>query len=137
MGHLSLGYFSYKLIQKHIKYDVNFLFLAIFSVLPDIDFLIPFVRHRGSTHSLSAILLLMLLNIIFTRLVPYVFAYSSHILIGDLFTAHGVRLLWPLSKEFFVISIPFLYGWNQLLLEFITFLVAILLIYITKDFKRV
>ncbi|MFC1803162.1 metal-dependent hydrolase [Thermoproteota archaeon] len=132
-----MAYFTYKLLQKFIKNDANFLFLAIFSMLPDVDFLIPFLRHRGSTHSLSAILFLLFFTIFFTRLVPYLAAFSSHILIGDLFTAYGVRLFWPLSKEFYVIPISFLGGWNQLLIEFTLFFFSILLFFYTQDYKRV
>jgi len=136
LGHLALGYISSKALQRYLKYDINILYLAIFSLLPDIDFLFQNIKHRGPTHSLSAILLLFVMAIISSRLIPYLIAFCSHI-IGDLITSQGVQLLWPIYKNNYKIPIPFLYGWNQLLIEFTLFILAMLLIYYFKDYKNI
>ncbi|MFD0591070.1 metal-dependent hydrolase [Paenibacillus sp. GCM10027627] len=61
---------------------------------------LPFVQHRGITHSLIAIVLLFgLFNTVLALPEALVWAlmaaYVSHILL-DMFTADGVELFWPL-----------------------------------------
>ena len=72
------------------------------SVLPDVDLLLRFLMHRGPTHSLITITVLMIPFFVAYRkqAIPYYAALLSHILIGDFFTG-GVELLWPLSHSWF------------------------------------
>ena len=58
--------------------------------------------HRGPTHSLITITILMIPFFVVYRkqAIPYYAALLSHILIGDFFTG-GVELLWPLSHSWF------------------------------------
>jgi membrane-bound metal-dependent hydrolase YbcI (DUF457 family) len=72
------------------------------SVLPDMDLLLRFLMHRGPTHSLVAITVLMIPFFVVygKQAIPYYAAMLSHILIGDYFTG-GIELLWPLSQGWF------------------------------------
>ena len=72
------------------------------SVLPDVDLLLPFIQHRGPTHSIITITLLMIPFFVVYRkkAIPYYAALLSHILIGDFFTG-GIELFWPLSNNMF------------------------------------
>jgi len=59
--------------------------------------------HRGPTHSVISITLLMIPFFIVYRkqAIPYYAALLSHVLIGDFFAAGGVQLFWPLSQNLF------------------------------------
>ena len=72
------------------------------SVLPDVDLLLPFIQHRGPTHSIITITFLMIPFFVVYRkkAIPYYAALLSHILIGDFFTG-GIELFWPLSNNMF------------------------------------
>jgi membrane-bound metal-dependent hydrolase YbcI (DUF457 family) len=88
------------------------IFLAI---LPDADLLWPLL-HRRVTHSLGAALVVFIIAIAVTRWVTgrvslrpaalCFLAYSSHLLLDWLGTdpnpPYGIRLLWPLSGEWFI-----------------------------------
>jgi membrane-bound metal-dependent hydrolase YbcI (DUF457 family) len=69
-------------------------------VLPDVDLLLRFIMHRGPTHSLIAITVLMFPFFVVYRkqAIPYYAALLSHILIGDFFTG-GNQLYWPISNS--------------------------------------
>ena len=81
---------------------VNLPLLLMASVLPDVDLLLRFLMHRGPTHSLVAITVLMIPFFVVYRkqAIPYYAAMLSHILIGDYFTG-GIELFWPLSQGWF------------------------------------
>jgi membrane-bound metal-dependent hydrolase YbcI (DUF457 family) len=72
------------------------------SVLPDVDLLFRFLMHRGPTHSIITITVLMipLFAIYRKKAIPYFAALLSHILIGDFFTG-GIEMLWPLTQGWF------------------------------------
>lgn len=95
-GHLALGYFAASLTGKVSYTRKRLLTVWFFSILPDVDLLLPFVRHRGATHSLVAILILVALSLYRRDMFPYTAAYASHILVGD-FVTGGSLLLWPLT----------------------------------------
>lgn len=56
LGHMALGYFAALLTRKTTGTQYSILPVWFFSMLPDIDLLLPFMSHRGATHSLAAIL---------------------------------------------------------------------------------
>jgi hypothetical protein len=97
-----LGYITGKGSSKLAKVKVNLPLLFAASVLPDVDLLMRFLMHRGPTHSLITITVLMIPFFIVYRkqAIPYYAALLSHILIGDFFTG-GVQLFWPLSQARF------------------------------------
>ena len=81
---------------------MNLPLLFATSVLPDVDLLLRFLMHRGPTHSLIILTLLMIPFFVVYRkqAIPYYAALLSHVLIGDLFTG-GIELFWPLSQGWF------------------------------------
>jgi membrane-bound metal-dependent hydrolase YbcI (DUF457 family) len=97
-----LGYIFGKASSKLPKVKINMPLLLAASVLPDVDLLLPFIQHRGPTHSIITITALMIPFFIVYRkkAIPYYAALLSHILIGDFFTG-GVELFWPLSNNMF------------------------------------
>ena len=58
--------------------------------------------HRGPTHSLLTITVLMIPFFVVYRkqAIPYYAAMLSHVLIGDYFTG-GIELFWPISHGWF------------------------------------
>lgn len=94
---------------------------AVSSLLPDIDHpnskfgrMVPFLSypisaifgHRGITHSLFAVVMMMVAMAVFGHsnwlIPPLVVGYLSH-LVGDTFTNSGAPLLWPNKNK---VSIP-------------------------------
>jgi len=100
LGHLALGYFAASLIGKATGIQYRLLPIWFFSMLPDVDLLLPFMSHRGATHSLAAMLALAAVSLFRRELLPYAASYASHILVGDLVTG-GSPLLWPLTDAVF------------------------------------
>jgi len=95
-----------------------------------------FLFHRGPTHSIVAITVLMIPFFIIYRKksIPYFAALLSHILIGDLFTG-GIELFWPLSQGWFGV---FNYESNGLpiaLTELLLFIVSLPLMYKMGDLQ--
>jgi hypothetical protein len=72
------------------------------SILPDVDLLLRFLIHRGPTHSLLTITVLIIPFFVIYRkqAIPYYAALLSHVLIGDYFTG-GIELLWPITQGWF------------------------------------
>jgi hypothetical protein len=101
VGHIALGYLFGKMISRLSKQELNIPAVLTFSLLPDVDLVVPWVLHRGPTHSLVFIATVSLLLIFWwkRRALPYIVALASHSLVGDVFTASGVQLLWPYSDE--------------------------------------
>jgi membrane-bound metal-dependent hydrolase YbcI (DUF457 family) len=97
-----LGYIFGKGSSKLAKVKVNLPLLLAASVLPDVDLILRFIMHRGPTHSIITITVLMIpfFAIYRKQAIPYYAALLSHILIGDFFTG-GIELLWPLSQHWF------------------------------------
>ena len=101
VGHVALGYLIRKALSRAAERDLNVTVIWTLSLLPDIDFIIPGLQHRGPTHSLIVALLFFAPIFIIgsRRTIPYLAALTTHSLIGDYITSGGVELLWPLSSE--------------------------------------
>ena len=131
-----MGYITGKGSSKLAKVKVNLPLLFAASVLPDVDLLMRFLMHRGPTHSLITITVLMIPFFVVYRkqAIPYYAALLSHILIGDFFT-NGVQLFWPLSKNLFgvlninVTSLP------NVIAELALFFITLPIIYKLGDLK--
>jgi membrane-bound metal-dependent hydrolase YbcI (DUF457 family) len=97
-----LGYLFGKGSAKLARVKVNLPLLLAASILPDIDLLLRFLMHRGPTHSVITITVLMIPFLIIYRkkAIPYFAAALSHVLVGDFFTG-GIELFWPLSQGWF------------------------------------
>lgn len=105
------------------------------SVLPDVDFLIPGMLHRGYTHSIIVITLLFLPFLLFRKrkiFFPYFTALTQHIL-ADLFSTGKLLLLWPITQRFYGYQIS-----TQLdvTFEWVLFIAYIILILYTGDLKQ-
>ena len=104
LGHLALGYFAASLTGKTTGIRYRLLYVWFFSMLPDVDLLLPFMSHRGATHSLAAMLALAAVSLFRRELLPYAASYASHIMVGDLVTG-GSPLLWPLTDAYFGVKL--------------------------------
>ncbi len=102
VGHFALGYLFGKGSSKLAHVKVNLPLLLAASVLPDVDLLLRFLMHRGPTHSILTITVLMVpfFVVYHKQAIPYYAALLTHILIGDFFTG-GIQLFWPLSQNWF------------------------------------
>ena len=134
LGHMALGYFSARATRSVTKGNYNLFLVWFISVSPDIDMLIPFLTHRGATHSLVAILIFAVPVLLLRRVwLPYVAALGSHALIGDLITGTkhtpGSMLLWPFTSSFIDIGVYLRMGsLIELGLELVLFILMILML---------
>lgn len=55
--------------------------------------------HRNITHSLIAIIGVVLLAMKYPLMIPVAFGYVMH-LVGDWLTVSGIKLFWPIRKSF-------------------------------------
>ena len=102
LGHMALGYFTGKITSKITKNETNIPLLWIFSMLPDIDILIPGFVHRGPTHSIIvATAIFTPIMIYYKKGISYYASLLSHSLIGDYITAYGCQLLWPINQTWY------------------------------------
>jgi len=92
--------------------------------------------HRGPTHSLITITVLMIPFFIVYRkqAIPYYAALLSHILIGDFFTG-GVELFWPMSQGWFGVLNIEVNGLTNVVAELGLFFVTLPIMYKLGDFQ--
>jgi membrane-bound metal-dependent hydrolase YbcI (DUF457 family) len=134
LGHMALGYFAARIIHRETLSGYNLLWLWAISFSPDIDIVIPFLTHRGPTHSLVVIMVFAIPIILLRReWLPYVASLGSHALIGDFITGStympGCMLFWPFSPSFFNIGSYLRMGsLFELGLELVLFAIMILML---------
>ena len=138
VGHTALGYLAAKITNRATKQNPNIPIIWTLSVLPDIDFLIPGIQHRGPTHSILLLLIAFTPLIIIKKekIAPYLAAALTHTLIGDLPTG-AVQLLWPLSTKW--IGYPMKICMKNPLeanIELLLFIILIATMIISKDYKH-
>ena len=107
------------------------------SILPDIDLIIPGLRHRGLTHSLIIQTIAFIPIFLYYKkqaAPPYV-AIIQHSLIGDYITNGGVQIFSPILSKSFVIGIP-LRSIENIIIESSSFLLAAILMILTKDLPK-
>jgi len=131
VGHLAVSNLLGKASSKLLNVDVNVPVLFFVSVLPDMDFIIPGLEHRGPTHSLIIFSLLFLPVLVAYRKVaiPYLLAVAQHSLIGDYLTG-GIQLFWPITTQCYGVEISSL---TNVSLEWIVFSASLTLMLGTKD----
>ena len=92
------------------------LWCACLAAIPDADLLLPFLGHRGATHSVAAAVLIFILAALVTGqvtrrvgwsiAVALAAAYATHLLLdwlgADPNPPSGLRLLWPFDDRFYV-----------------------------------
>jgi len=137
VGHISVAYLLTRGLKSSKWQSMNIPMVWAFSLLPDLDLLIPGVNHMGPTHSLLFAIAVLTFLILYKgkEAVPYFLAFASHIILGDLITNRRVQFLWPLSQRTYQIPLPFsrnpTFSTN---LELTLFGLFILVYIITKDY---
>lgn len=133
VGHLAAGYLTGRAAGKALKVTPNLSLLFLASVVPDIDILIPWLEHRGPTHSLILFIILFIPVLLLSgkKAVPYFIALAQHSLLGDYVTG-GAQLLWPLTNHVYGTGMDITNPTN-LLLEWSLFFVSLALLLQTKD----
>jgi len=136
---MAFGYLSSKTSSSLLKTNLNIALVLTLSIIPDVDLLfrwIPFIQHRGATHSIiSALIVFTPLFIIYRKqAVPYFIALVQHGLVGDFIAGGRVQLLWPVTHTYFGISLDMSSLTNQTL-EWTLFLAATILMVKMKDYK--
>ena len=133
LGHFALAFFMAEIAKRYSKNEYNLLWVWFVSLLPDIDFFIPFIRHRGPTHSVIVLLFItFVIIIVFRKGFVYLAALGSH-LIGDYFTDYGCQLFWPVLPYWFRPDLSvMLTGREKNLVEFLLFFTMIFIIFVKK-----
>jgi len=139
VGHMALGYLSSKTSSKLLKTNLNIPLALTLSIIPDADILlqrIPFIQHRGATHSIisARIVFVPFFIICQKQAAPYFIALVQHGLVGDYIAGGRVQLFWPVTNMYFGTSLDIRSLTNQTL-EWTMFLAAILLTLKMKDYE--
>jgi membrane-bound metal-dependent hydrolase YbcI (DUF457 family) len=136
VGHLALGYLMGAGVGRLFKRKPNVALLLFLAVFPDVDLLIPGLKHRGPTHSL--IFSLLLFTPLFVaygiKAAPYFVALIQHALIGD-FITEGAQLFWPMTRQVYGLSVE-MDSLPNFLLEWGFFLIFLASALQTRDLYR-
>lgn len=112
---------------------MNIPLLFVFSIIPDIDLLIPGITHRGPTHSIIFILLFFPVFIFYKKdALPYLISMGTHSVIGDYLTDEGIQLFWPVTTKWYGIGIPS-NGPTNIFMEWSLFIIFLTAIYWIQD----
>lgn len=91
-------------LEAIIQVSAIIMISSFAAILPDLDRVIPFIRHRGITHAIWIPMLLAYLlyqhqdHLYYSTLFAGLFiGYTGHI-IGDAFSTAGVALLYPFQQ---------------------------------------
>ncbi len=137
VGHISVAYLLTRGLKRVGWPSMSIPMVWAFSLLPDLDLLVPGVKHMGPTHSLLFVIAVLTFLILYKgrEATPYFLAFASHTILGDLITNRGVQFLWPLTQRTYQIPLPFprnpTFSSN---LELTLFGLFILVYIITKDY---
>jgi membrane-bound metal-dependent hydrolase YbcI (DUF457 family) len=134
VGHFAIGYILAKLTSKVTKTKFNVALILTLSVIPDVDILIPYVVHRGPTHSIlmAFIIFIPIFALYHKNALPYFAALIQHSLISDYVAGGKVQLLWPLTTQTFGLAVSIKSPAN-ITIEWFSFLTATLIMIKTKD----
>lgn len=116
------------------KTEINIPLIFALSVIPDIDIIIPFVEHRGPTHSLITLFTIFIPILIFYRkkAVPYFLALIQHPLITDYFCGGKIQLLWPITTRYYGVEMS-IKSLENISLEWMFFVAALAVMLKTRD----
>ena len=136
VGHFALGYIFSKTSSKTLKINFHIPTILVLSVIPDIDILIPFLEHRGLTHSIitASIVFVPIFAIYHKKATPYFIALIQHSLIGDYLVGGKTQLLFPLTTQYYGTGLNIL-SQTSIALEWATFLASMLVMLAVKDMK--
>ena len=135
VGHLALGYMVGKAFSRILNRRVNISLIFVLSLLPDVDLLMPYIRHRGPTHS---VVVMVIISVLFLRfygraVIPYLLAAAQHSLIGDYLTG-GVQLFWPINRGWYGLKAYQVSSMMNITIELVSFFVSMALLLKTRDF---
>jgi len=135
VGHISIGYLLGKLTAKMVRQRLNIPLVMMLAVLPDTDFLIPFLPHRGPLHSLllHGIIFIPLLLVFRLQSMPYLTALTTHSIV-DILGWEQAQLLWPLNAT--SMSLNLLTQLQIAIIELNLFLLAASLMILDRDTIR-
>lgn len=139
VGHIALGYITGKTLGHTTHQDQNIPLLWALSLIPDIDLLMPFLQHRGPTHSIIVLLILAMPFFLHNpkKTLPYFAALVSHPLIGDYITG-STMLLWPISTDWIGYPANLRIGSiSEAYVELILFIAMLIAILMTKDLAKI
>jgi len=136
IGHFALGYILSKTSSKMLKINFHIPTILMLSVIPDIDILIPFLEHRGLTHSVitASIIFVPIFAIYHKKATPYFIALIQHSLIGDYLVGGKTQLLFPLTTQYYGTGLS-IQSQTSIELELALFLVSMLVMVAVKDIK--
>jgi membrane-bound metal-dependent hydrolase YbcI (DUF457 family) len=136
VGHFALGYVLSKTSAKALKTNLNIPMILTLSIIPDIDLLIPFLEHRGLTHSIiiAAIVFIPIFAIYHKKAASYFIALIQHSLIGDYLVGGKTQLLYPLTTQSYGTGLS-IQSQTGVALELAVFLVSMLIMVAVKDMK--
>ena len=131
---MALGYLLSKGSAKALKTDLNLPIALTLSVIPDIDIFIPFLEHRGPTHSLALALLAFVpvLAINGKRAAPYLLALVQHSVVGDYLIGGQTQLLWPMATPSYGLGLC-IHSLTNTILEWVLFSASMAILLKTKD----
>ncbi len=134
VGHLALGYILGKATSWSLNVNLNVPLVLVASIIADTDLLVPWLEHRGPSHSLILILLFFLPAFALYRknAAPYFVAAVQHSIPGDHLTGGGTQLLWPLTSNWYGFDISML-SLTSIFIELTSFLVFLVITFKTKD----
>jgi membrane-bound metal-dependent hydrolase YbcI (DUF457 family) len=134
VGHFAVGYILAKLTSKMTKTKFNVALILTLSVIPDVDILIPYVAHRGPTHSIlmAFAVFIPIFALYHKNALPYFAALIQHSLISDYVAGGKVQLLWPLTTQTFGLELSIKSPAN-ITIEWLSFLTTTLIMIKTKD----
>jgi hypothetical protein len=144
---MAIAYLLSKGTGRLLKVNFNIPLILVLSLIPDIDIVFEFLLnspiHRGPTHSLiTAILVFVPFFWVYRqKAVPYFAALASHSVIGDFIIGGQLQLLWPLSTQEYglhELGFPYINIYNpvNIALEFILFVIAVVVMFKTRDIFR-
>ena len=131
---MALGYLLSKGSAKALKTDLNLPIALTLSVIPDTDIFIPFLEHRGPTHSLVLALLAFapVLAINGKRAAPYLLALVQHSVVGDYLIGGQTQLLWPMATPSYGLGLC-IHSLTNTILEWVLFSASMAILLKTKD----
>jgi len=140
VGHLALGYISGKGAARFLNVSVNVPLIFLASILPDIDFLVPGLMHRGPMHSIILYALIFVPIIILYKKIGiiYFLCVAQHLILGDFLTAgcgDGIQLLWPLTSNWYSAGI-YLANAASVYLEWTFFVICLAWMFKAGDLRK-
>lgn len=135
VGHFALGYLTAKLTGHLTKTKVNVPIVLALSVAPDIDLLLPFMEHRGPSHSILVVIIafIPIITLFRKKALPYLIALIQHSLLGDFLTGNA-QLFWPLTTRLYGTTMD-IESLTNIAIEWTTFLAMFIEMLRTKDLQ--